>query len=241
MNRLKSFFSHRWFTRYVWFYLTIVLASGIAFWAGMKYEQSKASALLEDSASLNTEVPSWIEELDQSDGKTLGDPDAPVKVVEYMDIECPFCKRFSRTVFPKLVRDYVKTGKVYYEIKHFPLPERVHPNAMSGAIAAQCAANQDRFWAYKNLAMKNRKQQSDETFLALAEAVSMPEPERFVRCFKQRKESRLVKRELQQGIDAGVNGTPTVVIGDETISGVRSYSRYRKALEAALESASSAS
>lgn len=239
MNLLKSLFSHRWFTRYIWLYLTIVLTAGIAFWAGMQYERRTSPGLSSGSnlqTSLNTKVPSWIENLSQTDGKTLGDPDAPVTVVEYMDIECPFCRRYSQSIFPKIVRDYVQSGKVSYQIKHFPLPARVHPNAMSGAIAAQCAANQDRFWAFKTLAMANRKQQSDEAFLALADAVSLPEPDRFASCFKERKESQLVKRELQEGIDAGVNGTPTVIIGDETISGVRPYSRYRKAIETALES-----
>lgn len=241
MNRITSFLTHRIFTRYVWFYLAIVLTAAISFWGGIQYAQSTASADPSLQSILNTEIPAWIDEVDRVDGKTLGDPDAPVKVVEYMDIECPYCQRYSRTIFPKIVRDYVKTGKVHYVIKHFPLPKRIHPNAMSGAIAAECAANQNKFWSYKTLAIENREYQSNKTFLALANTISMPDQEQFVQCFEKRREAETVEEELQEGTERGVKGTPTVVIGDETISGVRSYSRYRKAIESVLESGSETS
>src|SRR3990167_1785339 len=78
-----------------------------------------------------------------------GNPDAPVKIVEYSDSECPFCKRFHDTM--KQVMDtYGKTGKVAWVYRNFPL-DQLHSKARNEATAIECAGElggNDKFWAY---------------------------------------------------------------------------------------------
>jgi protein-disulfide isomerase len=236
LNRIKAFFTHPLLTRYGWFYLAIVFTAVASFWGGTRYSGSTLLPSDQDTDHLRTEVPGWIGDVrTNNEEKSLGDPDAPVTVVEYMDVECPFCQRYTQTVFPKIVKNYVKPGKVHYRIHHFPLPKRIHPNAMTGAVAAECAARQEKFWEFKSLALSNRKELSAETFRTLAGIIEVPDLDRFQQCFRNRETADTVEEELRGGIDRGVEGTPTVFINGNSISGARSYSRYRNAIEQALE------
>lgn len=235
MKQMKAFLTHPWLTRYGWFYLAIIFTAVVSFWAGTRYAGMDLISTSVDTSHLRTEVPHWLDSVEtDSEEKSLGDPEAPVTVVEYMDVECPFCKRYSRTVFPKIVENYVKPGDVYYRIRHFPLPKRVHPNAMPGAVATECAAQQGKFWEFKTLALANRKELSDKTFRTLAQTIGVPDQDQFNRCLKNRETGATVKGELRSGVDRGVEGTPTVFINDTSISGARGYSRYRDAIEDAL-------
>src|SRR3990167_11318401 len=83
------------------------------------------------------------------DDHIRGNPDAPVKIVEYSDTECPFCKRFHDTM-KQVMDEYGKTGKVAWVYRNFPL-DQLHPKARNEAIALECAGDQggnDPFWAY---------------------------------------------------------------------------------------------
>ncbi|NTW02556.1 MAG: thioredoxin domain-containing protein, partial [Oscillochloris sp.] len=71
-----------------------------------------------------------------------GSPDAPIKVVEYADYQCPGCGEFDRTLAPLIDRDYVATGKVQFIYHELPLTS-IHPNAQAAAEAARCAGDQD--------------------------------------------------------------------------------------------------
>ncbi len=81
----------------------------------------------------------------------LGNPDAPVKLVEFSDFECPFCKRFHRTM-KRLMDEYGEEGKVAWVYRHFPLDE-LHSKARKEAQAAECAnelGGNEAFWAYSD-------------------------------------------------------------------------------------------
>ena len=78
-----------------------------------------------------------------------GDANAPVKIIEFSDLECPFCKGFHATM-RKVMDDYGKIGKVAWVYRHFPL-DQLHPKARKEAQAAECAGEvggPDKFWAY---------------------------------------------------------------------------------------------
>lgn len=81
----------------------------------------------------------------------LGNPSAPVTLIEFSDFECPFCKRFHPTV-EQVIDEYGKSGKVLVVYRHFPLDE-LHSKARKEAQAAECAneiGGNDAFWAYAN-------------------------------------------------------------------------------------------
>jgi protein-disulfide isomerase len=84
------------------------------------------------------------ERLWQPDGRTRGNPDAPVTLIEYSDFTCGYCVKFFRETWPRLQKKYVETGKVRLLYRDYPRdPEGP---AMTAAIAARCAGDQGRYW-----------------------------------------------------------------------------------------------
>lgn len=75
---------------------------------------------------------------------SLGDNQAEVKIVEFTDFQCPFCKRADEATFPTLKQDYIDTGRVGYVVRDFPLT--FHPHAQKAAEATHCAEEQNKYW-----------------------------------------------------------------------------------------------
>ncbi len=73
-----------------------------------------------------------------------GDATATVAIIEYGDIECPFCRRFKQDIYPKIFDDYIKTGKARFYYRDMPLT--FHEHALSAARAEHCAGEQGKFW-----------------------------------------------------------------------------------------------
>jgi protein-disulfide isomerase len=83
------------------------------------------------------------------DARAMGDPNAPIVLVEYSDFQCEFCASFVRDTKPQLEENYIKTGKVYFVYRDYPLD--THPGARVAAAAANCAADQGSFWPMHDL------------------------------------------------------------------------------------------
>jgi protein-disulfide isomerase len=73
-------------------------------------------------------------------GEWLGDPKAPLTMMEYADYQCPFCRQFHQQTYEQIVKNYVDTGQLRYTARDLPLD--FHPNAMGAAQAARCAGDQ---------------------------------------------------------------------------------------------------
>lgn len=180
-------------------------------------------------------VPEWLGTVRRHSGdKGIGDPDAPVTITEYTDFQCPFCARHSRRAFPRIVREFVVSGDVYYRIRHFPL-SRMHPRAVPAALASECAANQEAFWPYKELLMRNQDRLSGKVFLQLARTAGVPDPERFRACLTDQKPMSTVRAEFREAQERGVRATPTLFVGDEEISGAQPYRKIQEVIRRQLD------
>jgi protein-disulfide isomerase len=82
-------------------------------------------------------------------GIALGSPDAPVTMVEFADLQCPFCKEYSDNVFPELLKRYVRTGKLRLELRVLRF---LGPDSDRLARVAAAAAAQNRMWQFVELA-----------------------------------------------------------------------------------------
>src|SRR6187401_1393992 len=78
-------------------------------------------------------------------GHMLGSPGAPLTIVEFTDLQCPFCRQFHATTFEKLRADYIDTKKLRYFSRDFPIVE-LHPLSATAARASRCAGDQGKFW-----------------------------------------------------------------------------------------------
>jgi protein-disulfide isomerase len=115
--------------------------------AAVVFTQFFGSDSESDELVQNLEAAEAALPLDMVDGNTIGSPDAPVKITEYEDTQCPFCLRYTANVEPQLVEEFVKTGKVQITYKHLPL---LGQESTLAALALTCAADQDKFWQFHN-------------------------------------------------------------------------------------------
>src|SRR5256885_9876297 len=86
-------------------------------------------------------------------GYALGRPDAPLTMVEFTDLQCPFCRQFILTSFNDIRKNWIDTGKLRYISRDFPLD--FHAQAMPAARAARCAGEQGKFWEMRLGLMRN--------------------------------------------------------------------------------------
>src|SRR5258708_21431475 len=86
-------------------------------------------------------------------GYVLGRPDAPLTMVEFTDLQCPFCRQFVITSFEEIKKNWIDTGKLRYISRDFPLD--FHPLALPAARAARCAGEQGKFWEMRLTLTRN--------------------------------------------------------------------------------------
>ena len=143
---------------------------------------------------------------------SIGRSDAPIVMVEFTDYQCPFCQRFHLSAFEELKKNYVDTGKIRYVSRDLPLP--MHPNAMSAAIAARCAGeqNKDKFWEMRHRLIVNANQLGAEKYNALADELKLDRAE-FQACLAQDKFKAQIEKDMTDAGLAGIGGTPSFVIG----------------------------
>jgi protein-disulfide isomerase len=165
------------------------------------------------------------------DDVILGDPNAPVTIIEYSDYQCPFCKRFFDESEAILRKEYIETGKVKMIYRDFPLPG--HPYAMPSAEAANCAKDQGKFWAYHDLIFKNQNNLATIDYLKLAEELKMNVQE-FKNCLDSKKYTKKIQNDYNLGSSIGVNGTPTFFINGKQVVGAQPYSAFKDVIDQEL-------
>jgi protein-disulfide isomerase len=144
----------------------------------------------------------------------LGSTQAPLVLIEYSDLECPFCKAFHRTT-QSLSEKYVSTDQLAIAFRHFPL--NIHPKAVTEAAAAVCVsslAGNDKFWQYLDKIFETTPSNNGLDLALLPKlAVDLGIDEtKFKACLEDKATKSLIETETQKGLDIGVDGTPFVVI-----------------------------
>lgn len=171
----------------------------------------------------------------------LGSEDAPVAMVEFSDLQCPFCARYEQQVFPEIKRKYIDTGKVHYAVSDFPL--EMHPNAIPAAIAARCAGMQGKFWEYRQAIFDDQSQLSSfGIFETVARHVGL-DVAKFDACFSDTRQQAKVLQERDMARAAGVGSTPTFFIGrvvkggwtPVTIEGAKPFDTFAATIDELLK------
>lgn len=171
-------------------------------------------------------------------GNVLGDPNAPVLIIEYSDFQCPFCRRFALETERLILEDYIKTGKARLEYRHYAF---LGPESQAAAEAAECANEQGKFWPYHNILFQRQGAENSGAFsrqnlIAFAQEVGL-DVGSFTSCLDSRKYRQKVISQTEEGKALGVRGTPTFFIGDIVIRGAQPYDVFRQTIEQALDKA----
>lgn len=141
---------------------------------------------------------------------------APVVAIEYADFECPFCVKFAVETLPSVVESYVAGGKLLFLFRHLPL-ERRHPTAVKAAKAAECAAQQGKFWAMHDLLFRDIREITVPDRAGLAGRVGLDLP-RFAQCLEGPSAGSL-EGDMTQARALSINGTPTFLFGKRLANG----------------------
>jgi protein-disulfide isomerase len=178
----------------------------------------------------------------QADGTAMGDPNAPVKIVNYSDFQCPFCARFATQTEALIVQEYIATGKVYYRfVPYGPGGNYIGTESKDAATAAYCADAQGKFWDYHDILFANHTGENvgdytQKRLVAFAESLGL-DLTQFEACLK----SGDFEDKLQAGIDEGkladIKGTPAFLINGELLTGAQPYEVFKEKIDAALQAA----
>jgi protein-disulfide isomerase len=145
---------------------------------------------------------------------SLGETTAKVTIVEFSDYQCPFCGRYATQTMPRLLEEYVKTGKVRYVFRNFPL-EQLHPSAEKAAEASACAGDQGKFWEAHDRFFKNQQTLDAKQMQGHAAALGL-DTATFQQCLDSGKYASVVKADVAEGQKYNVRGTPSFFFGTET-------------------------
>ncbi|MFQ5960232.1 MAG: DsbA family protein [Candidatus Methylomirabilales bacterium] len=188
----------------------------------VKKELKLMRQFLERRAAQPTQPRRVVANVSISGNPTKGKKDAPVTLIEFSDYQCPFCSRFFRSTLPTLKAEYIDTGKVRYAFRDFPL-DRIHPNARKAAEAAHCAGDQGKYWEMHDVLFQNQRALEVNKLKAYARSLGL-DPAAFATCVDTGKYKTKVQKNLDDGVKAGVRGTPAFFVGktrpDGTIQGV---------------------
>jgi protein-disulfide isomerase len=154
-------------------------------------------------------------------GFSMGDAKAPLVMVEYTDFQCPFCQQFHNTAFAQIKANYIDTGKIRFVSRDFPLD--FHDNARRAATASRCAAEQGKYWEMRHVMIVNAEALKADNLASYAGQVKMDVP-KFTSCLASDKFKAQIDQDIAEGGVAGVQGTPSFVLGyveNDKLQGVR--------------------
>lgn len=158
-----------------------------------------------------------------------GPKDAKVTIVEFSDIQCPYCSRHHENLV-QLAKNYPKNIRWVY--KHFPL-DSLHPYARKAAEASECAGEQGKFWEYLDYLFTNQSSLNNEFLPTAAEKVGL-DKNKFNTCLKDEKYKTKVEADYNQGLQAGVKGTPGNIINGQVTPGALPYSQLENIVKSKL-------
>jgi protein-disulfide isomerase len=194
------------------------------------------------AAPLETGIP--------TNGTTIGDPKAPITVVEYGDFQCPGCAQFAQSDQAKLIQDYVATGKIRFEFHAFPFLDRTLSVSAAGTVsasgdgesvraaeAALCAADQGKFWEYHDTIYANHNGENQGAYsrnrlVEMAKLVGL-DTATFSNCLDQGTHKADVESLYAQAVQSGVTQTPSFAVNGE-VSPYNGYDDLKARIDAAL-------
>jgi protein-disulfide isomerase len=172
-------------------------------------------------------------------GNAMGDPDAPVVIVDYSDFGCGHCANFAAGTELQIANEYVASGQVYFVYRSVG---GLLGSATSQTLAeaAYCAGDQEKFWEFHDFAYANQNALYSsanapvEKYIAsFAEALDL-EMSAFDDCLSGRQYKDRVQQDQLDAVQAGINSTPSFTVNGELLVGNRSFGDFQTAINAAL-------
>jgi protein-disulfide isomerase len=197
---------------------------------------------MRQSRSAST-ADSTILEFENAGIQIRGASSAKVAIIEFSDLECPFCARYHQETFRLIDKEFVESARIRYGFRHFPI-EQLHSSARQAAAAVECAGEQGKFWEYMERVFANQTALSgaDLTKYARADGLQIG---RFQSCVFDGKMTAKIGQDLAEAHRLGLTGTPSFFLGkieadgsmrvSRKIIGAQKFEVFRTALESILD------
>jgi protein-disulfide isomerase len=169
----------------------------------------------------------------------MGRDDAPLTIIEFTDLQCPYCARHALQTLPRLQAEYIDTGRLRYASRDLPLPS--HSFALPAAVASRCAGEQGRFWDYREALFASQATLGSEPYGRIAAGLGL-DVGRLQACRSDGRAEAIVRADLALAGSQGIGSTPTFVIGrvvagefqGEVVEGAQPYEFFKAKLDALL-------
>jgi protein-disulfide isomerase len=167
---------------------------------------------------------------------TMGDPNAPVHIIEYGDFQCPYCLKFWSETEPQLIAEYVNTGVVYFEYRS--LGAFLGEESAWAAEGAYCAGDQGKFWEYHDALFVNWNGEnvgnySKDRLIQFAESLEL-DMQTFASCLRDGWHLSTLQQDVADASAAGVRATPTFFINGFMVEGAQPFEVLKQYIEEAL-------
>jgi protein-disulfide isomerase len=154
-------------------------------------------------------------------GYIKGSESAPVEITEYADYQCPFCQTFATLQMPTIEERLIKTGKLRWRYRDFPL--RQHQFARLASHSAACADEQGKYWEQHDKIYEGQSEwagarDAGDNFRDYARAIGL-DLARYDECMESGKYAGRIQASLDEGARAGVASTPTLLVGNRLYQG----------------------
>ncbi len=219
-----------------WWVLGVIAFIGVAALAYVVGKPKSRSAEVREVADTTNAGP--------AQGYVIGKVDAPVKILEYADFECPSCAGFATVTEPDVRTRIVNAGLANLTYYDFPLTQ--HRNTVAASNAAACADEQGKFWQMHDRLFQAQDEWNGEAtdvpkpfFRRYASEIGVPDLAKWESCYDSRKYQSRINANLADGLRRGVNSTPTFVIGNKLYPGMRSYDEMKGLVDSIAKSATS--
>jgi len=177
-----------------------------------------------------------------ADERILGSSEAQVMIIEFTDLQCPYCARFANTTWPRLRQEYVETGKVRFATRDLPLP--FHAFALPAAIAARCAGQQGKFWEFREALFREQARLNTDPHAGLAQSLGL-DAAQFADCRRDPAVAHSVQADVALARASNIQSTPTFVIGrivdgsfnGEVLSGAQPFEAFQARIDSLLQQA----
>jgi protein-disulfide isomerase len=160
---------------------------------------------------------------------SIGPKDAPIKIVEFSDFQCPYCRRWHQEVYEPLLAAY--PGKILLIYRNLPLTS-IHPDAFAAAEAAMCAGDQNVFWQYHDKLFSSEAL-GDVVYEQYADELSLDIPT-FVDCITEHTHQEAILEDSNFAIDLGISSTPTFFVNGLAIVGAQPLDYFQQVIDKEL-------
>ena len=175
----------------------------------------------------------------------IGNPNAPITIIEFSDFQCPFCAKFHIQTLPKIIDEYIKEGTVKLVFRDFPI-QSIHSNALPASLAAECANEQGKFKEMHDKLFDKQNEWNNKNidnviilFNQYALEIGLEE-EKFDSCLRNGKYVEEIQKDLNDGRTYGISGTPGFFIGNDKIGfvelkGAQPFESFKKVIDTQLK------